>query len=48
MDRLIDAKQFENATLVARALASQAPQDPLASEALARALLSQCNANPTV
>jgi Flp pilus assembly protein TadD len=47
MDRLLDARQYEGALRVARELASKAPQDPLASEALARALLSQCNAAPT-
>ena len=47
MDRLIDAGQFENALRVARELTAKAPSDPIASEALARALLSQCNANPT-
>lgn len=47
MDRLIDAAQFENALRVARELAAKAPNDPIASEALARALLCQCNANPS-
>lgn len=47
MDRLIDAGKFENALKVARELAVKAPNDPLAGEALARALLSLCNANPT-
>ena len=47
IDRLIDAGQFENALRVARELTAKAPSDPIASEALARALLSQCNANPT-
>ena len=47
MDRLIDAGKFENALRVARELAAKAPSDPIASEALARALLSECNANPT-
>ncbi|MSR33392.1 MAG: tetratricopeptide repeat protein [Phycisphaerales bacterium] len=47
MDRLIDAGQLENALRVARELTVMAPSDPLASEALARALLSQSNANPT-
>lgn len=47
MDRLIDTGQFENALRVARELAAKAPSDPLASEALARALLNQCNANPS-
>ena len=47
IDKLIDAGQFENALRVARELEVKAPNDPLTSEVLARALLSQCNANPS-
>ena len=47
MDRLIDAKQFQSALQVARELSAKSANDPLVSEALARALMSQCNANPT-
>ena len=47
MDKLIDAGEFENALRVARELAAKAPDDALASEALARALLRQCDTNPS-